>query len=61
LIGSGYLWRFVERMNRTGLDVRDPGLYRRVTAARDAMHGLVTELHYQSVGHGGGRPPTDGA
>jgi hypothetical protein len=56
----GYLWRLVERMNRTGLDVRDPDLYRRVTAALDAMHALTVELHYPSVGHGVGRPPTDG-
>jgi hypothetical protein len=57
---TGYLWRLVERMNRTGLDVRDPDLYRRVTTALDAMHSLTVELHYQSVGHGVGRPPTDG-
>jgi hypothetical protein len=55
---TGYLWRLVERMNRTGLDVRDPDLYRRVTAALDAMHSLTVELHYQSCKSGVGRPPT---
>jgi hypothetical protein len=27
-----------------------------VTAAGDAMHSQTVELHYQSVGHGVGRP-----
>jgi hypothetical protein len=53
----GYLWRLRERLNRTGLDVRDPDLYRRATAALDAMHALTVELHYQSCASGVGRPP----
>jgi hypothetical protein len=57
---TGYLWRLVERMCKTDLRLRDPELYRLVTAARNAMHALTVELHYQSVGHGVGRPPTDG-
>jgi hypothetical protein len=57
---TGYLWRLVERMCETDLRLRDPELYRRVVAARDAMHSLTVELHYQSVGHGAAPPPTDG-
>jgi hypothetical protein len=46
-------------MSETNLRLRDPDLYRLVTAPRDAMHSLTVELHYQSVGHGVGRPPTE--
>ena len=46
-------------MDRTALGVRDPSLYRLATVALDAMHSLTVELHYQSVGHGVGRPPTE--
>jgi hypothetical protein len=52
----GYLWRLVDRMCATDLRLRDPELYRLVAAALDAMHALTVELHYQSVGHGVGRP-----
>jgi hypothetical protein len=44
-------------MCETDLRLHDPELYRRVVAARDAMRALTVELHYQSVGHGVGRPP----
>ena len=54
----GYLVRLVERMDRTPLRNGDPKLYRLVRAAGDAMHSLTVELHYQSCGHGVGRPPT---
>jgi hypothetical protein len=54
----GYLARLVERMDRTNLRMRDPKLYRLVRAAEDAMHALTVELHYQSCGHGVGRPPS---
>jgi hypothetical protein len=47
------------RLYRVGLDVRDPKLTRLVATARDAVHALCVELHYQSVGHGVGRPPTE--
>jgi hypothetical protein len=52
----GYLVRLVERMDRTGLRQRDPKLCRLVRAAESAMHSLTVELHYQSCGHGAGRP-----
>ena len=52
-----YLFRLVERMDKTGLRQRDPKLYRLVRAAEDAIHCLWVELHYQSCGHGVGRPP----
>jgi hypothetical protein len=45
-------------MGATDLRLRDRDLYRRVTAARDAMHALCVELHYRSVGKEVGRPPT---
>jgi hypothetical protein len=54
---TGYLWRLLDRLYKVGLDVRDPELTRRVAAARDAMHSLSVELHYQSAGHEVGRPP----
>jgi hypothetical protein len=54
---GGYLCRLVERMDRTNLSLRDPKLYQLVRAAEDAMHHLWVELHYQSCGHGVGRPP----
>jgi hypothetical protein len=54
---TGYLWRLTDRLVKVGLDVRDPKLYRLATAALDAMHSLSVELHYQSCGHGVGRPP----
>ena len=57
---TGYLWRLVERMCETDGRLRDPELYRLVTAARNAMHALTVELHYQAVGHRVGRPPADG-
>jgi hypothetical protein len=56
----GYLWGLVDRMCETDLRLHDPELYRVVTAARDAMHALTVELHYQAVGHRVGRPPADG-
>jgi hypothetical protein len=55
---TGYLWRPVDRLVKVGLDVRDPKLTQLATAARDAMHGLGVELHYQSCGQGVGRLPT---
>jgi hypothetical protein len=55
---TGYLWRLVERMCESDLRLRDPELYRLVTAARDAMLALTVELHYQSCKSGVGRPPT---
>jgi hypothetical protein len=54
---GGYLFRVVERMDRTNLSRRDPKLYQLVRAAEDAPHRLWVELHYQSCGHGVGRPP----
>jgi len=42
---------------RGGLDVRDPKLGRLIWAARDALHAMSIELHYQGCGHGVGRPP----
>ena len=54
---TGYLWRLLDRPYKAGLGVRDPKLTRLVAAAREAMHALTVELHYQSVGHGVGRPP----
>jgi hypothetical protein len=57
---TGYLWRLSERMQRVGLDVRDPALFGLVTAALDTMHRLSVELHYRSCASGVGRPPTDG-
>jgi hypothetical protein len=56
---TGYLWRLVDRLVKVGLDVRDPKLTKLATDARDAMHALGVELHYQSCGHGVGRPPTE--
>jgi hypothetical protein len=53
----GYLWRLVERNCETDLRLRDPELYRLLVTAQNAMHSLTVELHYQSVGHGVGRPP----
>jgi hypothetical protein len=53
---TDYLWRLLERMDKTNLRLGDPKLYRLVTAARDAMHALGVELHYQSCGYGAGRP-----
>ena len=60
---TGYLWRLLERMDRTNLRLRDPRLYELVTAARDAMHALGVELHYENCGHGVGWPlaPSGGA
>jgi hypothetical protein len=55
----GYLWRLNERAFATGLDVRDRRLGELIRAARDALHALSVELHYQSCGHGVGRPPTE--
>jgi hypothetical protein len=52
----GYLFRLVERMDRTNLSLRDPRLYRLARAAEDALHRLWVELHYQSCGRGVGRP-----
>ena len=51
-------WEFARRYHET------PGPHAPlivVTAARDAMHSLCVELHYQSCRHGVGRPPTDRA
>ena len=56
---TGYLWRMLERMDRTNLRLADPRLYGLVVAARDAMHALTVELHYQTCGHGVGRPAGD--
>ena len=55
---TGYLWRLVDRLVKVGLDVRDPRLMKLATDARDAMHALGVELHYQSCGRGVGRPPS---
>jgi hypothetical protein len=52
----GYLGRLTTRMSQTPLAVRDPKLYRLARAAEDALHALTVELHYQSCGHGVGRP-----
>ena len=52
----GYLWRLVERLVQVGLDTRDPKLTGLATEARNALHALSVELHYQSCGHGVGRP-----
>ena len=57
---TGYLWRLVDRLVKVGLDVRDPRLTQLVTEARNAMHALSVELHYQTCAHGVGRPPADG-
>jgi hypothetical protein len=54
---DGYLFRLQGRMEKTNLNLRDPRLYQLVTAAYDSLHGLWVELHYQSCGHGVGRPP----
>ena len=54
---TGYLWRMLGRMDATNLRLADPKLYGLVVAARDAMHALTVELHYQSCGQGVGRPP----
>ena len=48
------------RLIKVGLDVRDPKLMKLATDARNAMHALGVELHYQSCGNGVGRPPVDG-
>jgi hypothetical protein len=53
---GGYLWRLAERMDQTNLRLRDPKLFGLGTAANDARHALWVELHYQSCGHGVGRP-----
>jgi hypothetical protein len=42
----GYLFRLVERMDRTNLSLREPTLYQLVRAAEDAIHRLWVELHY---------------
>jgi hypothetical protein len=55
---TGYLWRLVDRLVHVGLDTRDPKLMKLATAARDAMHGLGVELHYQNCGHGVGGSKT---
>ena len=55
----GYLWRLNDRAFTTGLDVRDPKLGRLIRAARDALHALSIELHYQGCGYGVGRPPAE--
>jgi hypothetical protein len=60
-IGSGYCVRLAERMDHTPNRNGDPKLYRLVRAAQDALHLLWVEHHYQSRGHGVGRPPTDGS
>ena len=52
----GYLHRLTVRMSQTGLDVRDPKLYRLALAAEHALHALTVELHYQSCASGVGRP-----
>ena len=54
---TGYLWRLLERMHKMDLRLREPNLYRLVVTARGAVQALSGELHYQSVGHGVGRPP----
>jgi hypothetical protein len=55
----GYLARLIPRMEHVGLRGGDPKLYALVRAAEDAMHSLCVELHYQSCGHGVGRPPSE--
>src|SRR3954451_2808603 len=45
---TGYLWRLLDRLYKVGLDVPEPELTQLVAAARDAMHALTVELHYQS-------------
>jgi hypothetical protein len=57
---SGYLFRLVERMDRTNLRRGDPELYRLVRAAESAKRSLRAELHYQSCKHGVGRPSGEG-
>ena len=57
---TGYLWRMLERMDRTNLRLADPKLYTLVVAARDAMHALCVEVHYQSCASGVGRPTDQG-
>jgi hypothetical protein len=50
----GYLNKMLDRMHIVGFAPQDK-LMRLVVEARDAMHGLCVELHYQSCGHGVGK------
>jgi hypothetical protein len=47
----------VDRLVKVGLDVRAPKLTQLATPARDAMHALGVELHYQSCIYGVERAP----
>jgi hypothetical protein len=51
---TGYSWRLVGRLVHVGLDVQDLRLMGLAADARNAMHALSVELHYQSCGHGAG-------
>jgi hypothetical protein len=57
----GYLWRLNDRALATGLSVRARRLGGLIRTARDAMHALSVELHYQRCEHGVGREPSEPA
>ena len=52
----GYLNRLHRRMEKVGFLAGDPAL-KFVAKARDAMHELTIDLHYQSCAHQTGRRP----
>jgi hypothetical protein len=49
----GYLTRLRQRMEQVGFIPADP-LYRNVCKVHDAMHGLLTRLHYLTCKSGVG-------
>jgi hypothetical protein len=53
-----YLYRCRERLSKRGFLLTSP-LYKAVDAAYDALHSLRVMLHYDSIGHGVGEPPSD--
>ncbi len=52
----GYLNRLHRRMEKVGF-LRDDQSLKLVAKARDAMHELTVELHYESCRHQVGRKP----
>ena len=53
-----FLFRCRKRLDDRGFDPKCT-LYQTVNKAYDSIQHLFIELHYESCGHGTGRPPTD--
>jgi hypothetical protein len=55
---AGYLSRCTQRLDTRGFDPNCE-FYTAVAYAYDAVHKLLITLHYDSIGHGVGRPPSE--